>query len=138
MATRDGCAVEGKALAALIGAFVQDWNRDRPATDGRFRSGGSMTVHVDPVRPYQWLSDATGIRPRTLERLAGARLDFVPLGVADRIVQALGYPMAFHDGTLEVTANPAASRAARASCQSCGGARVEPWSIGPPLVAPQN
>lgn len=115
---RDGCAVDAYAVAALLQTFVRDWNRERPPTEGKFE-GRAARDRIDAVRPYDYLSEQTGIKPRTLERLAAARSRHVELRVADQIVAALGCPQVFQDGTLTIVPNPTALASVRAGC--CGG-----------------
>jgi hypothetical protein len=109
---RDGCVVETAPLAEIMHRFVDNWNRERPSEGGQ-KDG--------PISAIEWLAKETGVPSSTLENIARRppRNQTTELRIADPIVQALGYPFAFHDGTLTVRPNPQAPRSARMSC--CGG-----------------
>jgi hypothetical protein len=123
---RDGCVVDAAPLSEMLSGFVGSWNRDRPPTAGRFSERRTRN-HLSPVGAIRWLASETGIPEGTLSNIAAKRHPAVELGVADRIVTALGCPEVLSDGeyptnrggTLEIRPNPLAKADARAAC--CGG-----------------
>jgi hypothetical protein len=116
---RDVCVVGTGPLSAMLVGFVDDWNRSRPSTGGRFLGGSQRESAVEPFGAIEWLSQETGVPAKTIQNIARTppRSRVTSLGVADALVAALGHPEAWHDGTLEVTP---ATKAARAS-GCCGG-----------------
>jgi hypothetical protein len=123
---RDGCAVETRHIAPVVAAFVEVWQRDRPATAGRF------AVEVSTITAYEWLDAETGVGQDLIEKLVRWRPDrpttspVIELRLVDRLVMAIGRPDLFLDGTLPVILNPRATARARAICareleSCCGG-----------------
>lgn len=124
---RDGCVVSTEPLSQMVRSFIDDWNRTRPpATGGQFGPGQTRTEAMT-VSAIAWLAGETAVlgeavTEEVIGRMVGPRGRRKPrteLRVADALVQAMGQPQAFHDGTLRVRPNPAAHRSARAAC--CGG-----------------
>jgi hypothetical protein len=98
----DAYVVETAPLAAAIETFVARWNATRP-----MRGSGSRGVdpsHVEPVNPYTWLANETGLhRDAIHEARKPDRFPVTDLHVAEALVAAgLLDPAAYHDGTLTV------------------------------------
>lgn len=125
MATaRDGCVVPTEPLSHLLRGFVDEWNRERPSTGGRF-APKNLRTEVAVLGAVEWISQETQIPEPTIQNLLPSKKTGQPrhrhteLRIADAVVQAIGKTQAFHDGTLEVLPNPSASQEARAAC--CSG-----------------
>lgn len=109
----------------MLQEYVSAWNRDRPATAGRFASPGDDSV--SPVGAVSYIAEATkqsdpdgrGVPEKTIQNLVAARFPVTELRIADAVVSAIDRPHLFHDGTLEIRQNPLASRKSLATC--CGG-----------------
>jgi hypothetical protein len=114
---RDPCAVDAAPLAALLRAFVDDWHVTRPPNSGQFTGNGNGGPV--PVPALAWLAAEARLPVSRVETLVRGRSRTVDLDDADRLVTALGFPHAFHDGTFEVRPNPCAPAKVRARC--CGG-----------------
>lgn len=103
-------------LSAMLRGFIDRWQIERPQSGGagvRTTEGG--VSHVGPVK---WLAAETGIPERTITNVSRGRSRTTELRIADPIVQALGHPEAFHNGTLEIQAS---SRAKAPCCGSLNG-----------------
>lgn len=125
--SRDGCVVATEPLAIALGGFVRERNR-RAVGGGRFAGRGTRT-EVPVVGAYEWLEQETrhhdpsgrGVTRKTIKRIVSGGSTVTELKVADLLVAAIGRPDLLYDGTLEVFANPRASRSARDAC--CGGSQ---------------
>lgn len=120
---RDGCVVDSAPLAGLLLPFIDRWTQSRPATAGRFATGGNR--EQQPVTATGWLSAETGVSERTIQNIVKRDKDTgeskplartTELRIADALVAAVGRPEAFYDGTLEVRENPLADAQSRAAC----------------------
>lgn len=125
---RDGCAVPTAKLAELLGPILDKVERTvAVASPGSSQDPGRSRRRLAAV----WLSqqtarldpDGRGIPARSIERIMeergrerGDRL--TQLRIADVIVTAVGIPpYVFHDGTLPVQENPAASATRQDCCR---------------------
>jgi hypothetical protein len=119
------------------------WNRDHPDLDRRpafgRTAGGSAAAVFNGTSDGQLVGNRTvgavtilhertrqvdprerGVSKRQIRAMLSQRAGaYTELRTADLIVAAVERPDAFHDGSLPVVPNPAASAPARASC--CSG-----------------
>lgn len=100
----------------MVAAFVQEWQRTRPATAGRF------SVDVSTITAYEWLEAEAGVSQDLVEKLSRWNPDrqttspVIELVVADRLMSAIGRTDVFYSGALPIIPNPRASGPARAAC----------------------
>lgn len=104
--SQNGCVVLTAPLASAIRSFLDRWENDRPWSD-------------DLVSGMEWLSNESGLSEDSIWAVRRGRHATTGLSIADALVNALGHPEWFYDGTLKVVPNPYASRALREEC--CGG-----------------
>lgn len=141
---RDACAVPTRALAGVVQEWVDRWDRDHPElaaakrqANGRRIGGGGSEAHrnerghltgngalgaLTVLHERTVMSDPTerGVSKDTIRHvLRHRRSTYTELRTADLLISAIQRPEVFHDGTLPIVPNPAATSEARASC--CGG-----------------
>lgn len=114
--TPDGCLVETEPLAALLRQFVDEWNRDRPQTAGRFGS------EITPVKPAAWLATAATVPESTIQHILERRYRMTEYRHADALLQALELPHILPHWT--VYPNPSARAEDRMEC--CAGSTMPP------------
>lgn len=115
MSTRslNGCVVLTGPLTSAVRAFIERWDAERPPSRGNeFVSG------------IQWLISETGLSEDVIWSVRRGRYSTTAMSTADAIVEALGHPEWFYDGTLTVRPNPKGPAALRAEC--CGGSSTSP------------
>jgi hypothetical protein len=115
VAARDGCVVDSAPLSSILGDFVEEWKRTRPA-DTRFSRN-----EIPVVSPIEYLSLETGIPERTIKNVVKGAYRTTELRIADALVAAIGRPEVFHDGTLSPFENPLADKETKARGECCGG-----------------
>lgn len=94
--------VETAALAPLLHAYVERWRTERPSTRGRFTSG-ERGSDCDPMGAYEALAFHTGVPEDLIRKLDSTRRPAtIGYDDADRIVQVIGEPVMFYDGTLTI------------------------------------
>lgn len=105
--------VETVELARLLHGYIEKWRSERPSTRGRFTSG-ERGSDCDPLGAYEALAFHTGVPEGVIRKLDSARRPpVVPYDTADRLVQIIGEPVMFYDGTLTIisrASSPALSR----------------------------
>lgn len=118
---RDPCVVDTAPLAALLEAFVRDWNRTRPSTAGQFTTNARHSrTEVTPIGAVTWLSAETRIPRRQIQRIIAVRYATTELRAADLLLIAIERPdeLSPLTGSLAIRPNPNAPPAVRATC--CG------------------
>ena len=108
----------------MVRSFVSEWNRTRPQDTGRFTEGGGSRSG-GYLGAVAWLEMETSrmgapVSRDRIQSVMKMETRTTELRHADPLVQAIGHPFAFHDGTLQIRPNPRATARARAAC--CGGA----------------
>jgi hypothetical protein len=118
----DACVVETGPLCDLVTTYVAEWLETRRSRKGQ--RGYDAEVDVDPFSPYAWIAFDTGIPEAQIRKLrTPTRYPLAELSVADAIVNSIGEPGMFHDGTLTIMPNPfVTDPRRRAEC--CGGSEV--------------
>lgn len=104
--------VETAVVASIQNDFIGDWRVTRPMKGSGHRPSGD----VEPVNPYAWLADETGLSPEDLYRARNPdKHPWTPVHVADAITAAVGHPELMHDGTVEVVEHPCCAGSKRAA-----------------------
>lgn len=113
----DGCVVRTAPLSLIVREYMDNYRKKRPSLKGTF--GYENITDVDPLTPLAALAFDTGLRENDIKKVMNpVRNPRTELHVADALVAAIGDPMMFHDGTLEIKPNAKARPSRRAEC--CG------------------
>lgn len=87
----------------------------RPAVEGEVKMVSATSWLIAESR----LLGVSVLTASTIRNVLEQRVSHTEMRTADAIVTAIGRPDLFHDGTLSIIPNPAASRQARSDC--CSG-----------------
>lgn len=123
MSTPNGCVVLTAPLTRAVCDFLTRWGRDIVSPDD----------HVLFIDGIEWIAFESGLPEETIRNIKRGRHRTTELSVADRLVQALGHPEWFHDGTLTIAPNRNAPRHLRDEC--CGGSADAPAPAEPLAAA---
>lgn len=94
--------VETAGLVPHVKAYVERWRRDRPATRGRF-SSDERGSDCDTLGAYEALALHSGVDEALIRKLTGSKCPrTISYDDADRLVQVVGEPGMWYDGTLTV------------------------------------
>lgn len=128
---RDPCVVETAPVKDIVLEFVDEWRQTRPSKRGQ---RGYDENCIEPLGAYASLSFDTGLPETVLRKIRHAnRYPLMELRIADALVNVIGEPCMFHDGTLVVFPNPLV-RDPRLYEECCGGntqtlARIRSTSV---------
>jgi hypothetical protein len=109
MALGEAEVVHGWALANVVRAWVDQWQRERPSY--HVEAGKDpTTVNIAFVSAFVWLADKTGLNVRRINGIAAAEFTYVGVTQADAILTAIGKSHYLTNGEINVIPNPNWSR----------------------------
>lgn len=85
----------------LVQSFVEDWHRQHPDAAQRARVAPAHG-ELRSFGAIRWLEQEAAVPRHRLDTIARNKSTVTDLATADAVVQAIGAPHAFHDGTLLV------------------------------------
>jgi hypothetical protein len=93
-------------LKALLDVFFVKFEADRNPNHSRTKEPTHSWPLVAVEGPTGWLSRESGVPQRRIWGIRNGESAYVTLDTADKLLQGMDVPFAFHDGSVRVVTNP--------------------------------